>query len=197
MFAGHRSGYCRAMRNLCCACLLLGACTVGVAGSGTSDSGSAATPDCNTYCTRIATNCTDVNSQYSSMATCMASCTHFPVGTAADIAGNTLGCRIYHAGNAATDPVTHCIHAGPSGGGHCGDPCDGFCSLVVAECPAQYPSASDCATTCAGYATTAAYSAAVTSGNDLSCRIYHATAASTDPSTHCPHTGSDGGGVCI
>jgi hypothetical protein len=37
----------------------------------------------------------------------------------------------------------------------------------------------------------------VTSGNDLSCRIYHATAASTDATTHCPHTGSDGGGVCI
>jgi hypothetical protein len=188
------------MRNAGCALLLLGACTVGVDGKSVmsdSGSGAVAAPDCSTYCTRIATNCTDVNSQYSSMETCMASCSHFPVGTAADTAGNTLGCRVYHAGNAATDPATHCIHAGPSGGGACGEPCDGFCSLVVAECSTQYPSATECATSCAGYATTPPYSAAVTGGNDLSCRIYHATAASTDPTTHCPHTGSDGGGVCI
>jgi hypothetical protein len=186
------------MRSLAFIFLALGACTAGVTGtSGDGGGGSGVTLDCNTYCTRTQTNCTAANAQYSGMDTCMASCTHFPVGTLADTGGNTLGCRIYHAGNAATDPVTHCIHAGPSGGGGCGNPCDGFCSLVVAECSTQYPSASDCATTCATFATTPPYSAAVTAGDDLSCRIYHATAASTDPTTHCPHTGSDGGGVCI
>ena len=50
---------------------------------------------------------------------------------------------------------------------------------------------------CAGFAATPAYTAAVTGGNSLSCRIYHATAASTGPATHCPHTAMDGGGVCI
>jgi hypothetical protein len=43
-------------------------------------------------------------------------------------------------------------------------------------------------TTCAGFATTPAYSDAVKSGNSLSCRIYHATAASLAPAVHCPHT---------
>jgi hypothetical protein len=183
-----------AMRCQVVVSLLLSACTATVAGN---PGGGSATLDCETYCDRTMANCTGSNAQYSGSDTCMASCTHFPEGTLADTSGNTLGCRIYHAGNAATDPTTHCIHAGPSGGGACGNPCDGFCSLVVAECPTQYPSASDCATVCATYATTPPYSAAVTGGDDLSCRIYHATAASVDPTTHCPHTGSDGGGVCI
>jgi hypothetical protein len=184
------------MRHLAIVCLLASACTTGVAGSSSGDDGSA-TLDCTTYCNRTMTNCTGSNAQFSAADTCMASCTHYPTGTLADTSGDTLGCRIYHAGNAATDPNTHCIHAGPSGGGACGEPCDGFCSLVVAECSTQYPSAADCATACAGYPAGPPYSAAVTSGNNLSCRIYHATAASTDPTTHCPHTGSDGGGVCV
>lgn len=184
------------MRTRALLCFFFAACSTTVGGN-TVDS-PAATLDCTTYCTRTMTNCTgSANAQYSSMDTCMASCSHFPVGTLADTGGNTLGCRIYHAGNAATDPNTHCIHAGPSGGTVCGNPSDGFCSLVVAECPTQYPSATACATLAAGYAATPLYSAAVESGNNLSCRIYHATAASTDPTTHCPHTGSDGGGVCV
>jgi hypothetical protein len=146
--------------------------------------------DCATYCARITTNCTGANVQYGAMNQCMASCASFPQGAISDTSGNTLGCRIYHAGAAAADPTTHCVHAGPSGAPACGAACDGFCSLVVAECSAQYPDANTCATTCAGFATTPAYTANVTSGNSLSCRIYHATAASTDPTTHCPHTAS-------
>jgi hypothetical protein len=144
--------------------------------------------DCNTYCGNVMTNCTAANAQYGAMDQCVASCAHFPLGGLADTSGNTLGCRIYHANNAAMAPDVHCVHAGPSGGGHCGMPCDGFCSLVVAECPMQYSSASNCATTCAGLAAMPAYTANVTGGDSLSCRIYHATAASTDPATHCPHT---------
>src|SRR5262249_44955799 len=117
-------------------------------------------------------------------------------GAAADTSGDTLGCRIYHAGNAAMDPATHCVHAGPSGGGHCGTACEGFCSLVVAECPTQYPTAGDCMTTCAGHPADPPVSTAVTTGNSRSCRIYHAVAAASDPTTHCPHTGSAAGGPC-
>jgi hypothetical protein len=146
---------------------------------------------CMSYCTAIQANCTMANNQYqySSMADCVASCSHFPAGTGGAQTGNSLACRAYHANAAMADPVTHCVHAGPSGGGVCGNPCDGFCALVDAECPAVYPSAAMCATTCATFATAPAYTAAVTGGNSLSCRIYHATAASTDPTTHCPHTG--------
>src|SRR5947209_1595728 len=85
--------------------------------------------DCGTYCSKITAACTTTNAQYGAMDTCMASCSHFPVGTAADQSGDTLGCRIYHTMLAMTDPTTHCVHAGPSGGGACGMPCEGFCSL--------------------------------------------------------------------
>ncbi|HUJ59898.1 MAG TPA: hypothetical protein VLX92_15445 [Kofleriaceae bacterium] len=183
------------MRTLFFASLLLAACAGKSPPQVAADSPGGG-QDCTTYCNIIQGACTGANGQYSSMDTCVASCSHFPMGTAADTSGDTLGCRIYHAMNAVTDPNTHCIHAGPSGGGVCGMPCDGFCSLVVAECPTQYPSAATCATDCAGYAPLPPYSAMVTSGDTLSCRIYHATAASTDPATHCPHTGLDGGGVC-
>jgi hypothetical protein len=189
------------MKTICLAVLLLAACgsdsnNSGIDAPGGESGSGSGTLDCASYCTKITANCTGANNQYGSMATCVASCAHFPVGAISDLSGNTLGCRLYHAGAAAADPGTHCIHAGPSGGTVCGQPCDGFCSLVTAECATQYPSAGTCATQCANYATTPLYSAAVTSGNSLSCRIYHATAASTDPTTHCPHTGSNGGGVC-
>jgi len=62
--------------------------------------------------------------QYASMAACMTACATFPMGTAADAGGNTLGCRIYHTCNAASNPpastTTHCPHTSMSGGGVCG-----------------------------------------------------------------------------
>ena len=171
------------------ACLLLVAC----GGSHASpdarpidSAGSAAS--CSDYCRTIIAACTGANNQYLSMQTCTSSCMSYPLGTTGDQSGNSLACRAYHAMLAQTDPTTHCVHAGPSGGGACGDPCDGFCSLVVADCATQYPSAGACATTCAGFATTPAYSANVTSGNSLSCRIYEATLASTNAAAHCPNT---------
>ena len=177
------------MRNLALSivALVVVGCTTGSSGPA-GDDDSSVTLDCATYCGRAMANCTGVNAQFDTSANCMASCLHYPMGTIADMAGNTLGCRIYHAGAAMADPVTHCVHAGPSGGGVCGAACDGFCALVTAECPTQYPDANTCATQCAAYATAPDYTSNVTSGNTLSCRIYHATAASTDPGTHCPHT---------
>ncbi len=38
--------------------------------------------------------------------------------------------------------------------------------------------------------------AADQSGNTLGCRTYHAMAAKADPTTHCPHAGPGGAGVC-
>ena len=175
------------MRYLAIALIFAAACgsdtkTTDAAGGGLS---------CSAYCTSILGACTGANAQYGGtdggMATCMASCAHFPTGMAADMTGNTLGCRTNHANLAKTDATTHCVHAGPSGGGACGMPCEGFCSLVTAECPTQW-TASSCPTGCAAFAATPPYTAMVQSGNNLSCRIYHATAASTDPTTHCPHT---------
>jgi hypothetical protein len=159
----------------------------------TSIDGATVAQTCDNYCSRMTANCTAANSQYGDPATCPASCAHWAAGTAADMAGNTLGCRIYHSGAAATNPGLHCRHAGPGGNAACGADCEGFCTLVLGACAAQamppYASMGACMTACAGYATTPPYSAAETGGNTFACRLYHATAASTNPGLHCAHTG--------
>jgi len=150
---------------------------------------------CANYCGKIMANCTAANAQFDDMDKCLQSCAKYPMGAVADTSGNTLGCRLYHAGNAATTPDVHCRHAGPGGDGVCGMNCDGFCGLVQAVCSAQatppYANMAACTTACAGFATTPAYSSTVTNGNSLACRLYHATNASKSAMTammHCPHT---------
>ena len=158
----------------------------------------AALATCSDYCTTITSACTGAaNSQYGSMVTCISSCSHFPVGTAGEQSGDSLQCRDYHAHAALVDPVTHCVHAGPSGGSVCGTPCQGFCDMAVAECPTQYPNAGGCATTCAGMTAGSAFNSSIQSGNNVSCRVYHATAASTDPGTHCPHIAAPSAAPCM
>jgi hypothetical protein len=182
------------MRTYLCL-IFVAAC--GSSSSTTDSNGSGAAPDCTTYCTSITANCTATHQQYGSMATCMASCAHFPVGTSGMMASDTLGCRTYHAGAAMADPVTHCVHAGPSGAGVCGSPCEGFCDLAVAECPTQYADKNTCMTACASMTMTPPFDSSIQSGNNLSCRIYHATAASTDPTTHCPHITAPSHAPCM
>ena len=146
---------------------------------------------CANYCAAIEANCEEGNQQYSSTSNCMASCALFAQGTADDMGGNTLGCRFNHANLAAEDPVVHCKHAGPGGNGVCGSNCEGFCAVAVGACKDQavkpYADEGVCKQECANFATTPEYSASVTSGNSLSCRIYHAQFASTLPDTHCAH----------
>ena len=176
------------MRALVVACLAACSSSAKTADARPHDSGPGVT--CAAYCMTIQPACSGANGQYISMQTCTSSCMNFPPGSAGDQSGNSLACRAYHAMLAQSDPVTHCVHAGPSGGGVCGNPCDGFCSLVATECPTQYPSASACATTCASFAAAPAYTDNVQTGNSLSCRIYAATLASTNPSAHCADTAS-------
>jgi hypothetical protein len=147
--------------------------------------------DCDDYCTAIGANCTGVESQYGSMATCLAACAAFPQGTIGDMSGNTLECRDYHAAAAAADATTHCVHAGPGGAGVCGTNCDGFCQIVMDSCTGTeeaYATLGACTTACGGFTDTEKYDAGDMSGDTLACRLYHATAASTDPVTHCGHT---------
>jgi hypothetical protein len=150
---------------------------------------------CANYCSTITANClgADDNQMYANAGECMASCALFPLGTAADMSGNTLGCRIYHAGNAAGSTAnadTHCRHAGPGGDGLCGANCLGFCTIVLGACAGQanppYADMAACMTACGGFAQTPPYEALAT-GNNFACRLYHATAASANPGTHCGH----------
>jgi hypothetical protein len=159
---------------------------------------------CERYCSTVMANCTGTNLEYLDDATCLAMCAHFEPGVAADTAQDSLACRTYHAGAAATDPNFHCRHAGPVGGGVCGDdPCGPFCLLDSALCSdltnPPYPNGEvGCRDACKAanflYETTSGHGDTnEQSGNTLNCRIYHLEAAyaPNNPdakTTHCPHT---------
>lgn len=168
--------------------------------AGPTDDAPPAGPTCAAYCTTIMANCTGTNAQYGDMDACLANCDAFPAGGAIDTSGNTLGCRLYHATNAATAAALHCGHAGPSGGAVCGTTCEGYCALALANCTGAdeiYADATACATACAAITDDVDYTTAATSGDSLACRIYHLTVAASMPGTHCPHGAEDGGGVCM
>jgi len=90
--------------------------------SGTPAVDSGGGGDCATYCTMVMSACSGDNTQYASTAECMSQCAElgWPTGTPGATSGNTLACRLYHAGVAAAMPALHCPHAGASGGGVCG-----------------------------------------------------------------------------
>jgi len=134
------------------------------------------------------------------MASCNLTCSAFPLGTDADVGGNTLGCRIYHATAAPSNVSYHCPHAGPSGGTVCGSICEAYCNISLAACTttankffADYPT---CWKTCVNYNSTGYYAGATGTGANVECKLYHATAALADPTTHCPHCSPSGNGVC-
>lgn len=108
-----------------------GTATGGTAGSSTGGTAGAAGGGggltCAAFCAAVAAACTGANVQYASENECMTACAGWPVGTEGATSGDTLACRMYHAGVAATDPQpdnanTHCPHAGADGGG-VGGPC--------------------------------------------------------------------------
>lgn len=164
----------------------------GVDAPGTGVDALGSTADCTAYCNTIQAACTGANAQYTSTATCVASCMHFPAGTMGATSGNSLACRAAHAQLAQGDPNTHCVHAGPSGGGVCGTACEGFCAVASAVCAADWPTAT-CATDCAMVQAMPPYNATITSGDSIECRLYYATLATTDPTTNCPETGQNSG----
>ena len=155
----------------------------------------AAAQTCANYCTTIGTHCAAANAQYSTSADCLATCAFWQPGVANEMANNTRACRIYHAGVAAGNPGLHCKHAGPGGDGACGTNCEGFCTLVMGACAGQatppYASMGACMTSCATFNTAPPYEASQTGGNSFACRLYHATAASSNAGLHCPHTSPD------
>lgn len=144
--------------------------------------------DCTSYCATVATDCTGANAQYAgtdAAQNCLDTCATFT---------NLDSCREPHAGYAASGAATHCPHAGPAGGNTCGTPCVELCALMQSVCTAtnaNYANTTDCEADCAGFAGAAtAYTAdAADTSDSFRCRMYHATAASTDPDNHCQHAG--------
>jgi hypothetical protein len=166
------------------------------------DTGMPAELDCAGYCATYMTACTDYNA-YANEQDCMDHCGQWPLGAEADTAGDTLGCRLYHATVAGTaEPDVHCPHAGPAGGGVCAEAdapsCADYCETYFDNCTEDlnaYTDMDDCMTQCAPWYPGIEGDAA---GNSVGCRTYHAGAPAVgDPELHCPHAGPGGDGVCV
>jgi hypothetical protein len=73
---------------------------------------------CEVYCDTVQANCIGSNKLYPDEAACKSFCASFATGGKPnDTSGNTVQCRIYHAGVAgsgAAAAATHCPHTGPS-----------------------------------------------------------------------------------
>jgi hypothetical protein len=178
-------------------------------GTTTTDTGTATTdsmmmgetgpaPTCEAYCTAVMANCTGTkNSQYADKDRCLAVCSNLTVGTADDKSGDTVGCRLYHAGAAKTEGADlHCPHAGMTGGKVCGATrCDAYCKLAWAQCMGKMPpftSEADCKTKCPEdkFSATAAGGELDQAKGTLNCMQYHLQAAyqsAAASGTHCPH----------
>jgi hypothetical protein len=168
----------------------------------------APTPSCADYCATIQAACTTDHQQYSSTEDCLASCLAFPVGQVGDLRGDTLGCRVTFAREAAahTDtPALHCTHAGPGGDGVCGDNCVGFCDIAMLYCTAAndakiYDTRADCLADCATHHTDMKLDTGdgprTDLGNEVACVLYHAQMASTAPNAHCRGDLATTSGTC-
>ena len=158
-----------------------------------SDTGTGGALTCQDYCTTIMANCSGQNQQFTGMDQCLNSCKAYPLGAAADKAGNTLGCRTYHAGAAKGDATTHCVHSGPGGAGVCGANCDGYCQIAMMYCTATnsaavYATLADCKTACAAFPDTAKLDVTNTTLQEqkqVACLLYHSQEASVAPADHC------------
>jgi hypothetical protein len=158
-------------------------------------------PDCDVMCQLTQATCTGEYAVFETEEQCRAACNVFEAGTRADRTENTVGCRIYHAGSAATAPQTHCKHAGPSGDGHCGTDdedagktgnCESYCLLLEAACGEDtdytFANREECENTCetdfaeTGAAADSGYSVdtATEDPQSLQCRVLHAARALED-----------------
>merc|ERR1711981_974629 len=103
-------------------------------------------------------NCAGQPDIYNSKSECLAACATFPIAN--DVfatGGDSVECRIYHAGVSLFDPDTHCSHASRHGGGVCVEPpsayctqyCDGWEASTVCTLTDMWTDKQDCLTWCA------------------------------------------------
>ena len=163
------------------------------------------TPTCAAYCDAIQLACgsTGTTAQFASKNECTNWCSDNAMwvpGKASDKAGNTIGCRTYHATVAKVDAVAaalHCPHAGKTGGNVCGTWCENYCGIAMMNCKQSLGFADDkaCSAAC-GLATPNA-TAGDTSGYSLQCMIVQGGLAANDP-TLCSsmNIGGTGTGMC-
>ncbi len=176
--------------------------TGGTTGTSTSPQGSEL---CTTYCDTVMENCQGKFAVYASPQTCTGICDALvragKTGTAGDLSGNTVQCRLNQAINAKVtgEPASYCFAAGPGGGNLCGTDCEGYCVVMQQICANEFSrpqfnnSISYCLTVACPSVPTgdAGYSTEVYGeGNNLNCRLYHMSSASVSEEaagTHCSH----------
>lgn len=187
----------------------------GTAGSSMAAAGSAGTAAvldpfearasalCREYCATVSANCTGTNQQYASSTACYAVCELLQPGTAGDMMpSNTVQCRMRRAALAGStgEPSNYCFSAGPGGAEECGSDCDGFCALMTQKCPSDMGPLNQCLSACSIIPDLSRppdnlrYDVSQQSGDSLQCRLFHVSAATVDPSTHCIHAA--GGSPC-
>lgn len=146
--------------------------------------------ECDDYCALVIEHCSGTgHTQYGDLDTCLATCASMPLGDPEVHTGHTIACRTFAAATAERD-ADLCTQAGPGGDGTCGGNCESFCALASEICTDDneaYASIADCMSACALFDATEIYDATKQNGNTFACRLYHLTAASNDPATHCPH----------
>jgi hypothetical protein len=138
------------------------------------------------------------NRQYGDLGTCVLACPAFAEGTASDVSGDTLGCRMHHAKLAAASAsaaAASCTKAGPGGDGSCGENCGGYCDLAMTFCTDAshariYDTREACLADCATHGTDAKYSTGdgperTDMGNEVGCLLYHGVQSSLFPGAHC------------
>lgn len=154
---------------------------------------------CEQYCDLMGEHCVGDALQYRDDAQCLKICRAFPVGALDDDRVNTASCRRRYAGKirylAGPELVTACGYAGPGGDGRCGSNCEGFCTIAMAACrpevtePYFYESFDDCLLDCEGLPSSRYQYGAISAGNSLECRLFHASSAIMgDADEHCEHT---------
>lgn len=97
---------------------------------------------CDVYCNLVMTACTGDFRMYESERHCLDVCEVLPPGVAGDKTGDTVACRRYHSYNSLAAPAAHCLHAGPTGDGHCGtENCTAYCRIAQAACTDEFDAA--------------------------------------------------------
>lgn len=153
-----------------------------------------ASSPCEEYCDTVLAACGPEPSGrdysvYDSRYTCLYQCALLPAGTPGDETGNSAACRVSSARVALQFPgerPSACPAAGPGGNGVCGSNCEGYCTLMAAECPGFFDAAG-CAASCAATADLGGFDTSRIEGDSVQCRLYHLQAASVSPLNHCAH----------
>jgi hypothetical protein len=162
------------------------------------DDGSAS-PECTKYCATVMANCTDKSAQYVSLPVCLADCSHLPTAAPGASFGNSVQCRQLEATLAGStgEPADHCPAAGPAGNGQCGTTCESYCSLIIPTCPTAFGSLAECEFACRSMPDLKSYDTSDQRGDSVQCRIFHVSAGTQSPSSHCPHAGKVSTNYCV